>query len=121
MLTSESYFSRHLDGAFWDSQTESTRDAALVMAENDLSALLPANFPRNDLFVKAQCEQAVYLLHTREERESGKVVSSQSVSGISRSFSSMLSSGEDRGISPAAMRYVRQLRGMISRSAYFVR
>jgi hypothetical protein len=111
------YFAIHLDGAYWTSQDEATREAALEMARNDL---ILNNAEESDTLKKAYCEQAVFLIRNYNKQTEGKVVTGQSLpGGLSQSFT--LINGDNPGIAPRAARLLKQAKSELPRTIRLAR
>jgi hypothetical protein len=86
----EAYFNTHLDSAFWSGLSVESRRAAVSMALDDVLAELPgATLPKmsaGSYTFKAIAEQAVFLARNYESMTEGKVVTSESVEGLSTGY-----------------------------------
>lgn len=113
----DSYFANHLDAAYWSSLTASQKSGAVAMGKGDVFALLPASktldgvTDATDPIVCGIAEQAVYLVRNYEEIASGKVVTSEAVSGLSQGYT-LINAGS-YGMSARAMAFVEQARKSI--------
>jgi hypothetical protein len=103
------YFDVHLDASYWNSLTAENRLAAVTMAVSDICAVIPG-LTIDDVFYgsavfKAISEQAVYLARNYETISEGKVVTSESVEGLSTGYSLI---GGNYGIAPRAECFINQ-------------
>lgn len=84
----DTYFVSHLDSAYWSGLASGTKTGAVTMATNDVLAQLPFLKSAEDVedgsyALKAIAEQAVFLARNYGNITEGKVVTSESVSGLS--------------------------------------
>ena len=111
----DAYFSNHLDKGYWLALPEDTRNAACVMAANDvLSALPGADLERvkqGSSALKAIAEQSVYLARHYETIADGKVLTSEGVEGISASYTLI---GSTFGLSSRAQSFIKRAAREIS-------
>lgn len=118
----DEYFVEHLDHDYWTALPDGTRNAGITMAVTLIQSLI--DFDLEDLTVSdhltvAIAEQAVYIVRNHEEFQEGKVVTSDSVEGISNSYA--LING-DVTISRIAQRYIdRAKRAGLMRFRRFTR
>lgn len=86
----EAYFDIHLDSTFWKSLPVESRQAAVSMALDDVLSELPGatlkKISLNSYTFKAVAEQAVFLARNYESMTEGKVVTSESVEGLSTGY-----------------------------------
>lgn len=84
------YFASHLDAAFWGGLSAAAKDGAVAMAQSDILAELPgitlADIPADSFALKAIAEQAVYLARNYDRMTEGKVLTSESVEGLSEGY-----------------------------------
>ena len=109
------YFETHLDSAFWSGLTSAAKTGAVAMACNDVLSELPGvvlDDLSNDTYaVKAIAEQAVYLARNYENINEGKVLTSESVEGLSEGYTLVSSKV---GLSFRAESFIKR-----AKSAYF--
>ena len=84
----DTYFTAHLDSAYWSGLVVATKTSAVTMATNDVLSLVPSIKSLDDVeegsyAFKAIAEQAVFLARNYGNLTEGKVVTSESVSGLS--------------------------------------
>ncbi len=84
----DTYFTTHLDSAYWAALTAATKTSAVTMATNDVLSLVPRLESLDDVEAdsyafKAIAEQAVFLARNYGNITEGKIVTSESVSGLS--------------------------------------
>jgi hypothetical protein len=86
----DSYFNTHLDSSFWKALPVESRQAAVSMALDDVLSELPGATLRKmcsgSYTFKAVAEQAVFLARNYESMTEGKVVTSESVEGLSTGY-----------------------------------
>lgn len=84
------YFASHLDAAFWGGLSAAAKDGAVAMAQSDILAELPgvtlADISTGCFALKAIAEQAVYLARNYDRMTEGKVLTSESVEGLSEGY-----------------------------------
>lgn len=84
------YFESHLDAGFWAGLSAAAKNGAVSMACNDVLSELPGivldDLSENTYAVKAIAEQAVYLARNYESLNEGKVLTSESVEGLSEGY-----------------------------------
>lgn len=84
------YFETHLDAEFWTGLSLAAKSGAVAMALDDVLSELPGmmldDLTANSYAVKAIAEQAVYLARNYESMNEGKVLTSESVEGISEGY-----------------------------------
>lgn len=108
----DDYFANHLDATYWSSLTSAQKSGAVTMGKGDVFALLPATktldkvTDASDPIVCGIAEQAVYLTRNYEEIASGKVVTSEAVSGLSQGYT-LINAGSF-GMSARALAFVEQ-------------
>ena len=89
-LAVDNYFAEHLDAVFWGGLSSASRTGAIAMACNDVLGELPGvvldDLSETDYAVKAIAEQAVYLARNYESLNEGKVLTSESVEGLSEGY-----------------------------------
>lgn len=107
----ENYLENHLSASAFVAADETTRAAALAMADCDIAAELGGiELDDRDRFaVAAVAEQLLYLLERQNRGDSSDpdAVASERIDGVgSRTYRS----GSDRGIAPRARRLVVLLR-----------
>lgn len=104
------YFSRHLRNSDWNNLPEEKREAALYMANSDVSGEL-GEFSLTDtdpLHVGAVAEQALHLATTAPAQNTVETVLSESIEGLgSRSYSTR--SGNTQ-IAARAADFIRRIR-----------
>lgn len=105
----DEYFSVHLDSGYWSNLAASIREAAVIMAVSDVCAVVPGLtidvIRPSSAALKAIAEQAVYLSRNYETISEGKVVTSESVEGLSTGYTLI---GNSYGMSPRAAEFVIQ-------------
>lgn len=84
----DTYFTTHLDSSYWSGLNSGTKTSAVTMAANDVMSLVPRLKSLDDVedgsyAFKAIAEQAVFLARNYGNITEGKVVTSESVSGLS--------------------------------------
>ena len=108
----DEYFALHLKRSEWEEKSEEERQAALNMAEQDVSLELGGEAPdyADTLAVAAVCEQALFLLTSPDDAISpaAALLTAQSVEGIG---SQTFRSGKNPAIAPRAQRFIEQIRG----------
>ena len=110
----DSYFTAHLDYAYWRDLDAEKKLGAVAMAIDDILSILNVTLERitsDSAAVKAVAEQAVYLSRNYESIAEGKVATSESVEGISAGYTLI---GSSFGISPRAETFIKQ-----AKSQYF--
>ncbi len=111
MLTeANAYFAKHLDRVYWNGLDESTREAVLEMAQNDVAALLTgaaASALESDSGRKAVYEQAVFLARNHTQLTSGKIVTGQSLDGVGSQQFTLLNAAAPN-LSPRAKAFLDQ-------------
>ena len=84
------YFETHLDAGFWGGLASASKTGALTMACNDVLGELPGvvldDLSETEYAVKAIAEQAVFLARNYESMNEGKVLTSESVEGLSEGY-----------------------------------
>ncbi|MDD4817303.1 MAG: hypothetical protein PHI85_04975 [Victivallaceae bacterium] len=105
----DAYFVTHLDAEFWGGLSVEKKTAAVTMALSDVMAEIPGkaleNVTAGSLAFKAVAEQAVYLARNYENLTEGKVVTGESVEGISNSYTLI---GSNAGIGFRAAAYIKR-------------
>ena len=104
----DSYFTAHLDSAYWGGLDAEKKLGAVAMALDDILSILNVTLERitpDSAAVKAVAEQAVYLSRNYESIADGKVATSESVEGISTGYTLI---GSSFGISPRAETFIKQ-------------
>lgn len=119
----DKYFQTHLDAGYWNGLGADIRQSAVVMAVSDICAVVTGlkleAITENSPDLKAIAEQAVYLSRNYETISEGKVVTSESVEGLSTGYSLI---GNSYGISPRASVFINQAKQLIcGRSLRIVR
>lgn len=84
------YFESHLDSAFWSGLASASKTGAVTMACDDVLSELPGivldDLSEDTYAFKAIAEQAVYLVRNYESLNEGKVLTSESVEGLSEGY-----------------------------------
>jgi len=111
--------SQGLDADYWMEQ-EAKQKAAFNTACGDIFARLPGVKPEDVSYdqtniIYAIAEQAVYLLRHYGEQTTGQQKASESVDGLSISYSSLVSS-TDGILSPRALAYLEQAKAELKRA-----
>lgn len=104
----DEHFSEHLDNEFWNKLSPEIKAAAIKMATSDISVEIDfdmEDLPENDYLVMAIAEQAVYLVRNQPEMTEGKVVTSESIEGISTGYTLI---NADIAISYIAQRFIKR-------------
>lgn len=108
-----SAMSTHLDAAYWGTIAAESKTAAINMAKFDVLSRIPgetidaisATGATGNPVVLAILEQAVYLLRNYGEQTSGKVITSESVEGLSVGYT-LIGDSSKIGFSERAAQYV---------------
>ncbi|MBO4620363.1 MAG: hypothetical protein J5654_09670 [Victivallales bacterium] len=107
-------FDTHLDGEYWAGLENTRKTAAVKTATLDILArvawLSQEDIAANSPALYAIAEQAVYLSRNYADQTSGKVITSESVEGLSVGYT--LVGGTSKwgiGLSPRAEAYLNQL------------
>lgn len=115
VIAADGYFAEHLDSEFWQGLSGKSRRAALSMAANDvlseLSALTMDKVAIGSFTFKAICEQAVFLARNYESMTEGKVVTSESVEGLSTGYTLI---SEKVGLSIRAASFIKRAKMLVS-------
>ena len=111
----DKYFAEHLDNDFWHGLPEDSRKAALHMAADDVLAEL-SGLTFNKVSVgsytfKAICEQAVFLARNYESMTEGKVVTSESLEGLSTGYTLI---SEKVGLSVRALSFIKRAKTLVN-------
>lgn len=114
LTSADEWLSSGLDAAYWASLDAGTKAAAVRTATQDVLARLPGMTEERlsgakSAAVLAIAEQAVYLARNYGAQTAGKVITSESVSGISVGYT-LIGDGKDAGISPRALSYLKAAR-----------
>ena len=84
------YFTTHLDSDFWNRLSNESKTGAVTMAKDDVLAELSGvkleDIDANSYALMAIAEQAVYLARNYEALNEGKVLTGESIDGISESY-----------------------------------
>lgn len=107
-------FASHLDADYWASQTDGRKAAAAKTATMDILARVPwlaqDDIEAGSAALYAIAEQAVYLSRNYSEQTGGKVITSESVEGLSVGYTLVGGAGKwGLGLSPRAEAYLEQL------------
>ena len=110
----DAYLAKHLDAEFWDGVSETERAAAVNMALEDVLAQIPgltlAAMKAGTFAVSAVAEQAVYLMRNYANLTEGKVVTGESIEGISNTYALIGSPG----LSFRAAAFIKRAKSLIS-------
>lgn len=105
----DAYLESHLDSAYWSGLASDVKTGAVSMALNDvlaeLSGVTLQNLKPGSFAVKAIAEQAVFLARNYSEMSEGKVVTGESVDGISNSYTLI---GDKAGLSFRAAAFIKK-------------
>jgi hypothetical protein len=111
----DGYFAEHLDSNFWHGLPEQSRSAAVLMAADDVLAELTGltldKVSVGSYTFKAICEQAVFLARNYESMTEGKVVTSESVEGLSTGYTLI---SEKVGMSIRALSFIRRAKTLVN-------
>jgi hypothetical protein len=111
----DGYFAEHLDSNFWHELPEQSRSAAVLMAADDVLAELTGltldKVSAGSYTFKAICEQAVFLARNYENMTEGKVVTSESVEGLSTGYTLI---SEKVGMSVRALSFIRRAKTLVN-------
>ena len=111
----DSYFLTHLDSEFWSNISKESKAGAVNMAFDDvlseLPGVLPSEIKPGSFAFKAVAEQAVYLARNYESLQEGKVVTSESVEGISNSYTLI---SDKIGLSFRASAFINKAKSIIN-------
>lgn len=112
-----------LDAAYWASQS-ATQAAACRMAAGDIFARLSGVSQETvtdtaGSLISAIAEQAVFLLRTHEERAEGKVITGESVEGLSASYTLLGGANADGVLAPRAAAYLERAKKALRASGKF--
>lgn len=109
----DGYFTEHLDADFWQNLSEKSRRAAVSMAADDVLAELSGisldKVRAGSYTFKAICEQAVFLARNYESMTEGKVVTSESVEGLSTGYTLI---SEKVGLSIRAVSFINRAKSL---------
>lgn len=112
-IAADGYFAEHLDSEFWQELSGKSRKAALSMAANDvlaeLSAMTMDRVAIGSFTFKAICEQAVFLARNYESMTENKVVTSESLEGLSTGYTLI---SEKVGLSVRAVNFIKRAKAL---------
>lgn len=115
MTEVNTYLASHLDASYWSSLTSSVKTGAVTMALNDvqaeLSGMTLGTLKSESFAVKAIAEQAVFLARNYSDMTEGKVVTGESVEGISNSYTLI---SDKAGISFRAAAFIKKAKSAIT-------
>ena len=105
----DQYFALHLDSSYWGQLSIDIKMGAISMASSDIFALVPRlsmdTIQSGSAAIKAIAEQAVFLSRNYDQIQEGKVLTSESVEGISAGYTLI---GSSFGLSSRASSYIDQ-------------
>ena len=105
----DGYLRNHLDATFWNGIAPESKQAAVSMALNDVLSELPGATLRKmcsgSYTFKAVAEQAIFLARNYESMTEGKVVTSESVEGLSTGYTLI---SDKFGIAPRAASFIKR-------------
>lgn len=108
LVAVDAYLAAHLDAAFWSGLPTATKTGASTMAQADVEAATATTLDLigsvDHPFVKAVAEQAVYLARNYASQNEGKVVTGESVEGLSNTYTLI----GTPGTSPRANVFIKQ-------------
>jgi hypothetical protein len=114
-IAADGYFSEHLDNEFWQGLPEKSRKAAVSMSADDvlaeLSGLTLDKVAVGSYVFKAICEQAVFLARNYESMTEGKVVTSESLEGLSTGYTLI---SEKVGLSIRALSFIKRAKTLVN-------
>jgi hypothetical protein len=113
------YLEAHLDKAFWASKSGETQEASVRMATADILSELPGapsldQIPDAGNAVWAIAEQALFLARNYSAMTENRVISSESVEGISASYRPI---GSGQGIGHRAEIFLKAARREMGRGS----
>ena len=111
-----------MDAEYWTNQ-EAKRQAAFNTATGDILARLPGVTVEDITesstnIIHAIAEQSVYLLRHYKEQTTGQQKVSESVDGVSMTYSNLVSTSTDGVISPRALAYLENAKKELKRAAF---
>lgn len=112
----DAYFQKHLDASFWAGLSPEQRAGALAMAVSDILGLIPGSsldsLEPGSLLFKAIAEQAVFLARNYGTMTDGRLVSSQTIDGVSETYVQLNSSSASSRYAGLSFRAVAFLKAL---------
>ena len=110
----DAYLAAHLDAEYWAGLETAAKNASRAMALEDVLAQIPgltlAAMKSGTFAVSAVAEQAVYLMRNYANLTEGKVVTGESIEGISNTYALIGSPG----LSFRAAAFIKRAKSAIS-------